>query len=154
MESKPNSQPSAEFQGPVRPPLFGLRWPVMGIFIILLLHTLVWASDFLIPVTAAFLGYLVLNRPRRLLERIGVPSPISAALFTGLMGIGMAVVVFQLSTPAAEMMRDLPEMVKQIYVDTPVELHPAAGMSVLSHLTKLEAESRVKAPSNPKRAIL
>ena len=43
------------------------------------------------------------------------------------------------------------EMVKRIYVDTPVELHPAAGMSVLSHLTKLEAESRVKASGNPKR---
>lgn len=114
MESKPPSQPSPEFQGPVRPSTHGLKWPVRGIFLILLLHTLVWASDFLIPVTAAFLGYLVLNRPRRLLARIGVPSPISAALFTGLMGVGLAVVAFQLSTPAAEMMRDLPEMVKQI----------------------------------------
>lgn len=45
----------------------------------------------------------------------------------------------------------VPEMVKRIYVHTPVELHPAAGMSVLSHLTKLEAESRVKASGNPKR---
>lgn len=44
----------------------------------------------------------------------------------------------------------VPEMVKRIYVNTPVQLHPAAGMSVLSHLTKLEAESRVKAPANPK----
>jgi glyoxylase-like metal-dependent hydrolase (beta-lactamase superfamily II) len=35
------------------------------------------------------------------------------------------------------------EMVERIYVDTPRALHPAAGQSVLSHLIKLEDESRV-----------
>jgi len=45
----------------------------------------------------------------------------------------------------------IPDMVRRIYTTTPVELHPAAGMSVLSHLTKLAAESLVRAPENPER---
>jgi len=39
--------------------------------------------------------------------------------------------------------RTIPEMVKAIYVDVPVALHAAAGMSVHSHLKKLKHEARV-----------
>ena len=59
-----------------------LEIAVIGIFCLLLLQASVWASDFLIPVTAAFLGYFVLNRPRRLLARIGIPPVAAAVLFT------------------------------------------------------------------------
>ncbi|WP_324754960.1 hypothetical protein [Roseovarius sp. Pro17] len=71
-------------------------------FIILLLQGLVWASDFLIPVTAAILGYFILNRPRRWLQRIGVSAVFSAAIFTGLLTIVIALLLVQLSTPAAQ----------------------------------------------------
>lgn len=39
--------------------------------------------------------------------------------------------------------RTVEQMVEKIYVDTPRVLYPAAGQSVLSHLLKLENESRV-----------
>ena len=39
--------------------------------------------------------------------------------------------------------RTIPEMVRVIYADVPVALHPAAGMSVHSHLKKLRHEARV-----------
>jgi glyoxylase-like metal-dependent hydrolase (beta-lactamase superfamily II) len=40
--------------------------------------------------------------------------------------------------------RTIPEMVKVIYADVPETLHQAAGMSVHSHLKKLEREGRVR----------
>ncbi|MGB3556127.1 MAG: AI-2E family transporter [Jannaschia sp.] len=88
--------------------------PIMGIFLLLLLQALVWASDFLIPVTAAFLGYFVLNRPRRWLERIGVPPMASACLFTTVLTVIMAILLVQLSAPAAAFIEDLPSLMERI----------------------------------------
>ena len=53
--------------------------------------------------------------------------------------------------------RTIPEMVEIIYADVPVALHPAAGMSVHSHLKKLKNEDRVSeetAPAQPSRWTL
>lgn len=91
-----------------------LTGPVLGIFIILLLQTLIWASDFLIPVTAAILGYLVLNQPRRWLERIGVPAIATAAIFTLLLAGFFVVLVLQLSGPFGQFVEDLPNMLRKI----------------------------------------
>ncbi len=91
-----------------------LEIPVIGIFLILLLQTLVWASDFLIPVTAAFLGYFVLNRPRRWLARVGVPPFMSASMFTFGLTLLIAALLVQLSAPAAELIEDLPSLIEQI----------------------------------------
>lgn len=93
------------------------RWfplSVIGIFIILLLQALVWASDFLIPVTAALLGYLVLNQPRRWLQRIGVPPFWSAALFTTLLACLVAMLLVRLSAPTAQFIDDLPALIEEI----------------------------------------
>ncbi|WP_262386602.1 Putative transport protein YhhT [Roseobacter fucihabitans] len=91
-----------------------LEVPITGIFCILLLQALVWASDFLIPVTAAFLGYFVLNRPRRWLARIGISPVFSAALFTAVLTITIGVLLVQLSAPAAQFIEDLPSLMEQI----------------------------------------
>ena len=40
--------------------------------------------------------------------------------------------------------RTIPEMVKVIYAEVPVALHPMAGQSVHSHLKKLKAEGRMR----------
>ncbi len=85
-----------------------------GIFMILLLHLLVWASNFLIPVTAAILGYFVLNRPRRWLERIGVRPVFSATIFTTILSLQIALLLVELSTPATEFIEDLPSLMEQI----------------------------------------
>ncbi len=91
-----------------------LEIAVVGIFCILLLQALVWASEFLIPVTAACLGYFVLNRPRRLLARIGIPPVASAALFTGILTALIVLLLVQLSAPAAQFIEDLPSLMEEI----------------------------------------
>lgn len=95
------------------------RWarldvPIIGIFFLLLLQALVSASDFLVPVITAFLGYFVLNRPRRWLGRAGVPPVVSAALFTILITSLIAVLLVQLSSPAAQFIEDLPSLMEEI----------------------------------------
>ena len=92
----------------------GLEIATVGIFFLLLLQGLVWASDFLIPVTAACLGYFVLNRPRRLLARIGIPPVASAALFTVVLAGLIVVLLVQLTAPAAQFVEDLPSLMDAI----------------------------------------
>ena len=91
-----------------------LEIPIFGIFIILLVQGLVWASDFLIPISTAILGYFVLNRPRRWLERVGVPPGFSAAIFTAILGILIAIFLLQMSAPAAQFVEDLPSLIEQV----------------------------------------
>lgn len=91
-----------------------LEVPMIGIFAILLLQAMVWASDFLIPVTAAFLGYFVLNRPRRWLARIGIAPVLSAALFTAVLTVLILLLLVQLSAPAAQFIEDLPSLLEEI----------------------------------------
>ncbi|MBM7070085.1 AI-2E family transporter [Actibacterium sp. 188UL27-1] len=91
-----------------------LEIAIIGIFCILLLQALVWASDFLIPVTAACLGYFVLNRPRRLLAKIGIPPVASATLFTAILTALIVVLLVQLSAPAAQFIEDLPSLMDEI----------------------------------------
>ncbi len=91
-----------------------LEIAVIGIFCLLLLHTIVWASDFLVPVTAAFLGYFVLNRPRRWLAKAGIAPVYSAALFTAILTALTMVLLVQLSAPAAQFIEDLPSLMERI----------------------------------------
>lgn len=91
-----------------------LRVPIIGIFVLLLIQSLVWASDFLVPVTAACLGYFVLNRPRRALAKLGVPPAVSAALFTVAIAAMISVLLVQLSAPTAAFINDLPSLIEQI----------------------------------------
>ncbi len=91
-----------------------LRIPITGIFFILLLQGLVWASDFLIPLVTACLGYFVLNRPRRWLEKLSVPPFVSALLFTAVVAVLIAILMVQLSAPAAQFIQDLPSLIMDI----------------------------------------
>ncbi len=86
----------------------------IGIFSLLFLQGLVWASDFLIPVTAACLGYFVLNRPRRVLAKAGIPPVASAALFAAILTALIVLLLVQLSAPAAQFIEDLPSLMDEI----------------------------------------
>ena len=88
--------------------------PVVGIFAILVIRSLVWASDFLIPVVAAFLGYLVLNRPRRWLQRLGMPPAASALIFTAVLTAVIVFLLIRMSSPAANFIENLPVLVEEI----------------------------------------
>jgi len=100
---------------PARAPNWAqLSVPIWGIFGLLLLHGLVIASDFVVPVIAALLGYIVLNRPRRWLARIGVPPVLSAGFFTVILTAILTVLLVQLSSPAAQFVEDLPSLMEEI----------------------------------------
>ncbi len=109
--SEPQTDPKVS---PPKSVLGRAEIPIIGIFCILLLQALVWASDFLIPVTAAFLGYFVLNRPRRFLQGVGVPPVLSAVLFTTVLAFLLVVLLVQLSAPTAEFIEDFPALIEQI----------------------------------------
>lgn len=94
--------------------LRGIRIASLGIFFLLLMQTLVWASGFLLPVITAVLGYFILNRPRRWLQRIGVPPVLSATIFTILLGLTISVLLVQLSTPAAQFIEDFPSLIEEV----------------------------------------
>ncbi|MCX7567719.1 AI-2E family transporter [Sulfitobacter sp. F26169L] len=114
-----NATPTDTQSAAAKRPEASLNWrnlyfPLYGIFGLLLLQALVSASGFLIPVITAFLGYFVLNRPRRWLQRIGVPPVASAALFTTFMAMMIFILLVQLSSPAAQFIEDLPSLVDEI----------------------------------------
>ncbi|MFQ6551905.1 AI-2E family transporter [Aestuariibius insulae] len=117
MDDSPTSEASRETEAQARAhtdPWRRLDVPIIGIFCLLLLQALVWASDFLIPVTAACLGYFVLNKPRRFLATVGIPPVVSAALFTAILTALIALLLVQLSAPAAQFIEDLPSLMAQI----------------------------------------
>jgi predicted PurR-regulated permease PerM len=87
--------------------------PVVGIFVLLLIQALIVASEFLLPVTTAILGAFILNAPRRGLERLGVPSPVSAALFTVLIGCGLGLAAMALTNPISTFITDIPSLLEQ-----------------------------------------
>ncbi|WP_037294073.1 AI-2E family transporter [Roseobacter sp. CCS2] len=91
-----------------------LEIPIIGIFCLLMLQAMIAASDFLVPVITAFLGYFVLNRPRRWLGQLGIPPVISAALFTTILTLLIVVLLVQLSSPAAQFIEDLPSLMAEI----------------------------------------
>lgn len=84
-----------------------------GIFVLLCIQALITAADFLIPVTAALLGYFILNAPRRGLERLGVPAPVSAALFTVSIGVFLFFGGFILSEPVGDFVSDFPRLLAE-----------------------------------------
>lgn len=113
-----------------------LSVPVTGIFIILLIHALTIAAGFLLPVTAAILGYLVLNAPRRGLQRIGVPAPVTAAAFTLAIGGGLALAVTLLMDPLYEFVTDIPSLIDQTMASLTGPGGPLEAFSVAAEATE------------------
>lgn len=87
---------------------------IIGIFCLLLLQALVSGSDFIVPVITAFLGYFILNRPRRWLARVGIKPIVSAAFFTTVLTATIILLLVQLSNPAAQFLEDLPSLIEEI----------------------------------------
>ena len=89
------------------------RWPLVGIFLILAVHALYWSADFLLPITAAILGYLTISPLRRRLSRLGVPSSITAASVT--LGISLLVIfgIARFAEPVSDLLDDLPTLIDQ-----------------------------------------
>ncbi|CTQ48828.1 AI-2E family transporter [Jannaschia donghaensis] len=123
--------------------------PVTGIFILLLIHALIFASDFLIPVTSAILGYFILNAPRRALGRIGIPSPVAAAIFTILIGAVLTVGAIALSEPLTAFVTDIPSLIDKVLLtlrgpDGPLELVNRAAEATDKVITETSGPAPMK----------
>lgn len=88
--------------------------PLIGIFVIALVAALVSAASFLIPVTAAILSYFVFSRPRRVLERFGMPNMLIAALFTSILFVITGVAVAWFAEPVANLIDDMPRLMAEM----------------------------------------
>lgn len=93
------------------------NWPTIGIFLILAVYFLEWASGFLIPITAAFLGFLVVFPASRKLHQWGIPSPVTAAGACLMVGLLVAMVVFTLGGPVTDLVENLPKMISALQYD-------------------------------------
>ncbi len=88
--------------------------PLLGIFIIALVAALVSAANFLIPVTAAILSYFVFSRPRRALERFGLPNMVIATLFTSILFVMVGAGIAWFAEPVANLIDDMPGLMQQM----------------------------------------
>ncbi|UWQ19306.1 AI-2E family transporter [Jannaschia sp. M317] len=98
---------------PASTPRHPLFWPVTGIFVLLSVQGLIYAADFLIPVTMAILGYFLLNAPRRALEAVGIPAPVSATLFALTLAAAVFLGTLALYEPMYNFVADIPVLVEK-----------------------------------------
>ena len=88
--------------------------PLVGMFIIALVAALVSAANFLIPVTAAVLSYFVFSRPRRALERMGLPNMVIATLFTSILFVMVGICIIWFADPVADLIDDMPVLMRDM----------------------------------------
>ncbi|MEM7710903.1 MAG: AI-2E family transporter, partial [Pseudomonadota bacterium] len=93
-----------------------LQVPITGIFILMLIQALIFASEFLLPVSIAILGYFLLNVPRRGLQRLGLSAPLIATLFTVTIGVVIALAGMALADPIYNFVADLPTLLEQAMI--------------------------------------
>ena len=90
------------------------RWAVIGIFLLLLVASINYARDFLMPVVLAFLLALVFSPVRRFLERRGVPVGLAAFLIVGLLVSMLVSGVLLLAGPVQGWIEDAPSIAREI----------------------------------------
>ncbi|APX90974.1 AI-2E family transporter [Brevirhabdus pacifica] len=83
---------------------------LIGIFLILLLAAIYFAKDVLLPIVLSVLLMLTLSPVTRGLERIGVPTPVSAVLLIVGIGVGSTVGVYMMSGPVSDLVSQAPEI--------------------------------------------
>jgi predicted PurR-regulated permease PerM len=102
------------------------HWAIVGIFFLLAVNTLDWAHQFLVPLTAASLGFFAVWPLEKRLRRSGVPSVVTATAVTL---TAFAAVIFALGiliVPLTALLADLPDMIR----DVQGELGAGAGGAV------------------------
>lgn len=127
---------------------------INGIFVLLTVYTLHFASAILIPVTVAILLTLLLSRPVRLLKQIGVPTPVGALLAVLVVSALMLGAVYLMSGPAQSWIERVPQSLEKIEtklrpIKKPIEkteealrkMEEAAEIGENSKVQKVEIEN-------------
>lgn len=132
------------------------NWAQIGIFLCLALFFLDWASDFLIPIVAAILGFLIMRPIERRMSKLGIPSVITAFAICAVAGAGLMFAVWNFSFPITQLAEDLPDMINDLRrmpnpaaetLDKLGEAAKAAEDAVAS--TEKEPAMAVKVVENP-----
>lgn len=90
------------------------RWAGIGLFIYATIYTLSYAKSFFVPVVLAFLLTMVFSPVRRVLDRQGLPAPLTSAfVVTGLLAASVGI-LGTLSLPVTGWIERAPEITAQI----------------------------------------
>ncbi|MXQ08465.1 AI-2E family transporter [Alphaproteobacteria bacterium GH1-50] len=89
-----------------------LRRATIGIFLILFVHMLIVANQFLIPVVAAVLAYLALRPAQKWLARRGISGGVFGAVVIVTVACSLLLGATWLSKPVAESVRLLPSAIR------------------------------------------
>jgi predicted PurR-regulated permease PerM len=106
---------------------------LLGIFGLLAMYTLYFASEIVLPIVFAFVLYLLLQPSMRIFARLHVPKAIAALLiifvfFGGVVGLG-----FTLSGPAADWVAKAPESLPRLEQRLSMFREPVASMQKASN---------------------
>ena len=84
------------------------RWAVIGIFFLLVVFAMAYASDFLMPVVFAVLLKMVFAPVQRALDRAGLHAGVSASLIVGVLLAILIAAIALLATPVSDWMARAP----------------------------------------------
>lgn len=91
-----------------------MRFTLIGLLILALVHALYIARDFFMPVLLAFLLALTLSPIVRALRKHGVPSAVSATLLVMLCGASIFTTGYLLSGPVVRLTTDAPSIGRKV----------------------------------------
>ena len=115
---------------------------LVGIFGLLLMYTLYFASEVVLPVVFAFVLYLLLQPSMRIFARLHVPRPIAALLIIAVFFGGVAGLGFSLSGPAAEWIAKAPESLPRLEQRLAMFREPVASMQKASSAVEKIAQGK------------
>lgn len=111
-DSEDHERDLTRFIGSLSGPLGLIAVSTMGLLLLALTYTLYVAKMFLLPVVIAFLLDRLLSPIVRYLARVGLPSPLGAAvLLLGVMGV-LFTSAYHLSDPASRWIQEMPRHVR------------------------------------------
>src|SRR4051794_9899862 len=120
-------------------------WAGIGIFLLLLLASMAYAREFLMPVALAFLLALVFTPVRRFLDRRGIPSGLSAILIVGGLLAVIIVGVLVLSGPVSDWVARAPS----IFSDLQTKMRALRGVAATVAEVGNQVENITKSPTGP-----
>jgi predicted PurR-regulated permease PerM len=132
-----------------QPSTHPLTVPVTGIFLLMLVHALIIASAFLIPVTSALLAYFLLNAPRRGLAKLGISAPFAATIFTLLMGATLTLSTMAFIEPITDFIENIPILIGDVKSMASSEGGPFEALNRAAEATSEAVADATGGGSNP-----
>jgi predicted PurR-regulated permease PerM len=115
---------------------------LLGIFGLLMLYSLYFASEIVLPIVFALVLYLLLQPSMRIFARLRVPKTIAALLIIFVFFGGVAALGFTLSGPAAEWVAKAPESLPRLEQRLSMFKEPVASMQKASNEVAKITEGR------------